>query len=42
MKYVNDNYPPATNPLLYGAARTERYINIMRACSQARMAALGW
>jgi metallo-beta-lactamase class B len=41
-KYVSDNYPPATNPLLYGAARTERYINIMRACTQARMEALGW
>ena len=22
-KYVNDNFPPAKNPLLYGAARTE-------------------
>ena len=36
-KYVNDNYPPAKNPLLYGAERTERYINIMRNCTLARM-----
>jgi hypothetical protein len=42
MKYVNDDYPPATNPLLYGAARTERYINIMRNCTLARMEVLGW
>jgi glyoxylase-like metal-dependent hydrolase (beta-lactamase superfamily II) len=42
MKYVNDEYPPAKNPLLYGSVRTERYINIMRACTQARMEALGW
>lgn len=42
MKYVNDEYPPAKNPLLYGPVRTERYINIMRACTQARMEALGW
>jgi metallo-beta-lactamase class B len=41
-KYVNDNYPPAKNPLLYGAARTERYINIMRNCTLARMEILGW
>ncbi len=42
MKYVNDEYPPAKNPLLYGPVRTARYINIMRACTQARMAALNW
>ncbi len=42
MKYVNDEYPPTKNPLLYGPVRTARYINIMRACTQARMAALGW
>lgn len=42
MKYVNDNYPPADNPLLYGVVRTHRYIDIMRVCTQARMAALGW
>jgi metallo-beta-lactamase class B len=41
-KYVHENYPPARNPLLYGAERTARYINIMRACTQARMEALGW
>jgi glyoxylase-like metal-dependent hydrolase (beta-lactamase superfamily II) len=40
--YVNDHYPPAKNPLLYGAARTERYINIMRNCTLARMEVLGW
>jgi metallo-beta-lactamase class B len=42
MKYVNDNYPPAKNPLLFGADRTRRDIEIMRACTQARMEALGW
>jgi metallo-beta-lactamase class B len=41
-KYVNDNYPPAKNPLLYGAERTARYINIMRNCTLARMEILGW
>jgi metallo-beta-lactamase class B len=41
-KYVNESYPPKTNPLLYGAERTHRYIDIMRACTQARMEALGW
>jgi hypothetical protein len=41
-KYVTDNYPPANNPLIYGAERTARYLNIMRACTQARMEALGW
>ena len=41
-KYVHENYPPAKNPLLYGVERTARYINIMRACTQARMEALGW
>jgi metallo-beta-lactamase class B len=40
--YVNDHYPPAKNPLLYGAERTERYINIMRNCTLARMEILGW
>ncbi len=35
--YVHNNYPPAVNPLLYGAERTERYINIVRACSRAYM-----
>jgi metallo-beta-lactamase class B len=41
-KYVSDKYPPPVNPLLYGAARTAKYIDIMRACTQARMEALGW
>jgi hypothetical protein len=41
-KYVHENYPPAKNPLLYGAERTSRYIEILRACSQARLEALGW
>jgi metallo-beta-lactamase class B len=41
-KYVHENYPPAKNPLLYGAARTERYLNIVRACTQARLEILGW
>jgi hypothetical protein len=41
-KYVNDNYPPAKNPLLYGAEKTRKYIEIMRACTLARMEALGW
>jgi metallo-beta-lactamase class B len=40
--YVDAHYPPAKNPLLYGAARTERYINIMRNCTLARMEILGW
>jgi metallo-beta-lactamase class B len=42
MTYVNANYPPARNPLLYGVEKTRRYIEITRACSQARLAALGW
>ena len=33
--YVHNNYPPAVNPLLYGPERTERYLNIVRACSRA-------
>lgn len=41
-KYVTEHYPPAKNPILYGAERTKRYINIMRACSQARLEAMGW
>jgi metallo-beta-lactamase class B len=40
-KYVHDNYPPARNPLLYGAERTEKYLNIVRACSRAHMALIG-
>lgn len=38
--YVNDNYPPEVNPLLYGPERTERYINIVRACSRAYIDAI--
>jgi metallo-beta-lactamase class B len=41
-KYVTEHYPPAKNPIIYGPERTARYINIMRACTQARMEALGW
>jgi metallo-beta-lactamase class B len=41
-KYVHENYPPAKNPLLYGAERTERYLNIVRNCTLARMEILGW
>jgi metallo-beta-lactamase class B len=41
-KYVHEHYPPAKNPLLYGPERTERYINIMRNCTLARMDVLGW
>jgi metallo-beta-lactamase class B len=42
MTYVNNNYPPARNPLLYGVEKTRKYIEITRACSQARLEALGW
>jgi metallo-beta-lactamase class B len=41
-KYVSEHYPPAKNPILYGPERTARYLNIMRACSQARLEAMGW
>jgi metallo-beta-lactamase class B len=41
-KYVHEHYPPAKHPLLYGAARSERYLNIVRACTQARLEILGW
>ncbi len=40
--YVNNNYPPAKNPLLYGVEKTRKYIDITRACAQARVEALGW
>jgi metallo-beta-lactamase class B len=40
-KYVNDNYPPAKNPLLYGAEKTEKYLNIVQACSRAFIALQG-
>jgi metallo-beta-lactamase class B len=45
VKYVNDNFDKLTatnNPLLYGVDRTKRYLNIVRACTQARMEILGW
>lgn len=42
ISYVSDHYPPANNPLLYGAEKTRKYIEITRACAQARMEALGW
>ena len=41
-KYVHENYPPAKNPLLYGAERTAKYLNIVRACTLARLEILGW
>ena len=41
-KYVHENYPPKKNPLLYGAERPARYINIVRACTQARLEIFGW
>jgi len=37
--YIKDNYPPAINPLLYRPERTERYLNIVRACTRAWIAA---
>ena len=40
--YVNKNYPPAKNPMIYGVEKTAKYIEITRACSQARLEALGW
>ena len=45
-KYVSEAYaagrPPARNPLFYGKERTVRYLNIIRACTLARMDILGW
>jgi metallo-beta-lactamase class B len=40
--YVNKSYPPAKNPMIYGVEKTAKYIEITRACSQARLEALGW
>ena len=40
-RYVHD-YPPAQNPLLYGAERTAKHLNIVRACTLARLEILGW
>ncbi len=46
VKYVNDNFDKLSkggnNPLLYGVDRTARYLNIVRACSEARMEIMGW
>ncbi len=47
VKYTNENFaeldkPGGKNPLLYGIDKTHRYIEIMRSCSRARIAALGW
>lgn len=39
-KYVHENYPPMINPLLYGPDRTAKYLNIVRACSRAYIAAV--
>lgn len=39
-KYVHENYPPQKNPLLYGPERTAKYLNIVRACSRAYIAAV--
>jgi len=42
-KYVSDNIATLkSNPLLYGPERTARYLNIVRACTQARLEILGW
>jgi metallo-beta-lactamase class B len=45
-KYVNDNFATlqkgGNNPLLYGAAKTKKYIDIMKTCTEARMDILGW
>ncbi|MDH4125836.1 MAG: hypothetical protein OEW64_02165 [Gammaproteobacteria bacterium] len=39
-KYVHEKYPPEKNPMLYGAERTTKYLNIVRACSRAYIAAV--
>ena len=39
---LHENYPPAKNPLLYGAERTAKYLNIVRACTLASLEVLGW
>jgi metallo-beta-lactamase class B len=41
-KYVHENYGKIkTNPLLYGAERTEKYLNIVKACTRGWMVATG-
>ena len=42
MEYLTAHYPMTKNPMLYGAEKDRKYIEITRACAQARMAALGW
>lgn len=42
MEWVTAHYPPASNPMLYGAEKDRKYIEITRACAEARLAALGW
>jgi hypothetical protein len=41
MAYANA-HPGAKNPLLYGVEKTRKYLEINRACAQARLAAMGW
>ena len=41
-KWLTENYDKGVNPIIYGAAKTEKYLNILRACSEARLEALGW
>ena len=42
-KYVDDHFATMkTNPLLYGVDRTARYLNFVRACTQARLEIFGW
>ena len=42
-KYVDDHFATLkANPLLYGVDRTARYLNIVRACTQARLEIFGW
>jgi metallo-beta-lactamase class B len=46
VQYVNDHFAEleksGKNPLLYGAAKTAKYIDIMDNCTLARAEALGW
>ena len=41
-KFVNGQYPTDNHPMFYGVEKTAKYLEILRACSQARMEALGW
>ena len=40
MEGIRDRYPTGTHPLLNGAARTARYMDIMIECGRARLSAL--